>query len=35
VTMQTEAVIFCRPQRLQDSVTQASDRFLETVNDDA
>lgn len=35
VTMQTEAVIFCRPPRLQDSMPQASDRFLEMVNDDA
>ncbi|UCD50476.1 MAG: type 4a pilus biogenesis protein PilO [Phycisphaerales bacterium] len=35
VTMQTEAVIFCRPQKLQGTTSQAGDRLLEMTNDDA
>jgi Tfp pilus assembly protein PilO len=35
VTMQTEAVIFCRPPKLQGTAPQAADRLLEMDNDDA
>lgn len=36
VTMQTEAVIFCRPPKPQGTASQqAGDRLLETTNDDA
>jgi Tfp pilus assembly protein PilO len=35
VTMQTEAVIFCRPQKAQETVSQKQDRFVEMTNNDA
>jgi Tfp pilus assembly protein PilO len=35
VTMQTEAVIFCRPPKLQGTASQAADRLREMTNNDA